>query len=113
MARARLRIGLLVLALPAVPVPAAGTALAPTAEERRLDGPVPREILRRSGFDAMAAQCARELERVRSYARARRVVERRGAALWRRSCSRCAGGTSRRGRWSGRCGRTCRRSTRS
>jgi pyrrolidone-carboxylate peptidase len=96
LARTRLRIGLLVLALLAVPVPAAGTAaagtaLAPTAEERRLDGPVPREILRRSGFDAVAAQFARELERVRSYARARRVVERQGAALWRRAVARAQG----------------------
>ncbi|EHN77888.1 hypothetical protein SMCF_2583, partial [Streptomyces coelicoflavus ZG0656] len=36
----------------ATAAPPAGTAAAPTVEERRLDGEVPGEILRRSGFAA-------------------------------------------------------------
>lgn len=43
-------------ALPAVASPAdtARSTAPPTVEEQRLDRAVPREILRRSGFDALA-----------------------------------------------------------
>ena len=75
------RLGLLVLTLltglsglpgptataSAGPVPAAPS---PSAEERRLDGAVPREILRRSGFDEVAPRFTRQLERARSRAEA-------------------------------------------
>ncbi len=70
---------------------AGGAAPAPTVEERRLDGEVPREILRRSGFAAVAPAFARVLGRADSYREARRVVEREGAALWRRAVDRVQG----------------------
>ncbi|WP_328657247.1 pyroglutamyl peptidase [Streptomyces sp. NBC_00334] len=95
----RVRIGVLGLALvaglaaptTATAAPGAGTAGAPTVEERRLDGGVPREILRRSGFAAVAPAFARGLGRADSYREARRVVAHEGAALWRRAVDRVQG----------------------
>ncbi|WP_185832621.1 pyroglutamyl peptidase [Streptomyces sp. WAC 04229] len=97
----RVRIGVLGLALvaglaapaaaTAAPPGAAATASAPTAEERRLDGDVPREILRGSGFAAVAPAFARGLGRADSYREARRLVEREGSALWRRAVDRAQG----------------------
>ncbi|MDF3297360.1 pyroglutamyl peptidase [Streptomyces tropicalis] len=92
----RVRIGVLGLALLAgLTTPAAaataGPAPAPTAEELRLDGAVPQEILRRSGFDTVAAGFTGELARVRSYAQARRVVAADGSGLWRRAVDRVQG----------------------
>ncbi|MFF4114334.1 pyroglutamyl peptidase [Streptomyces sp. NPDC001714] len=91
----RVRIGVLGIALLAgglVPTAAhATTAPSPTVEEQRLDQPVPQEILRRSGFDAVAPGFARALADAHSYAQARRVVERQGSALWRRAVDRAQG----------------------
>ncbi|MGW4561349.1 pyroglutamyl peptidase [Streptomyces sp. NPDC004561] len=96
----RVRLGILGLALLAglsAPgaTPTAGAAApavpSPTVEEQRLDGAVPQEILRRSGFDAAAAEFGRDLARAGSYARARRVVVREGSALWRRAVERAQG----------------------
>ncbi|KFG75721.1 C15 family peptidase [Streptomyces mutabilis] len=70
---------------------AAVTAPAPTVEERRLDGEVPREILRRSGFAGVAPAFARGLGRADSYREARRLVAREGSALWRRAVDRVQG----------------------
>lgn len=86
---------------------AGGAAPAPTVEERRLDGEVPQEILRRSGFAAVAPAFARGLGRADSYREARAVVAREGAALWRRAVDRVQGavrpaGTSA-GTTTGRC----------
>ncbi|MFI5792252.1 pyroglutamyl peptidase [Streptomyces sp. NPDC051677] len=96
MSSLRVRIGILGLTLlaglaaPTVPA-AAGTAPSPTVEEQRLDRAVPREILQRSGFDAVAAEFTRALGAARSYAEARRVVARQGSALWRRAVDRAQG----------------------
>ncbi|GGQ15385.1 pyroglutamyl peptidase [Streptomyces roseolilacinus] len=89
------------LSLGASPAPAsaAGTAAAqapaveeaPTVEEARLDREVPREILRRSGFDGAAPRFAAALRGAESYAQAERVVVRHGAALWRRAVDRAQG----------------------
>ncbi|MFF0807224.1 pyroglutamyl peptidase [Streptomyces albogriseolus] len=97
----RVRIGVLGLALlTALSAPATataagpvtpGSAAPPTVEELRLDQTVPREILRRSGFDTVAPAFARALDRARSYAQARRVVERHGSALWRGAVDRAQG----------------------
>ncbi|MCX5038052.1 MULTISPECIES: pyroglutamyl-peptidase I [Streptomyces] len=95
----RVRIGVLGLALvaglaaptTATAAPLAGTAPAPTVEERRLDGEVPGEILRRSGFAAVTPAFARKLGRADSYGEARAVVAREGAALWRRAVDRVQG----------------------
>ncbi|WP_217206135.1 pyroglutamyl peptidase [Streptomyces sp. AC550_RSS872] len=94
----RVRIGVLGLALltglsaPTVGTAvAAGRAAAPTVEEQRLDKAAPQEILRRSGFDVPATEFADELAAARSYAQARRVVEREGSALWRRAVERAQG----------------------
>ncbi|MFE9673127.1 pyroglutamyl peptidase [Streptomyces sp. NPDC006259] len=99
----RVRAGFLGLALAAclslttsataAPAGAAGTPKAevPTVEERRLDGAVPREILAASGFDTVAPDFARALGAARSFAQARRVVVREGAALWRRAVDRAQG----------------------
>lgn len=70
------------------------------AEEGRLAQAVPREILRRSGFDAWEREFAHGLDRVDSYRAARRFVTREGRALWRRAVDRAqgrgpAGGLSR------------------
>ncbi|MFK0118580.1 pyroglutamyl peptidase [Streptomyces sp. NPDC090994] len=90
------RISGLVLALlagasaPAAADPAtAGSAV--TVEERRLDRAVPQEILRRSGFDAVAPAFARALGRADSWAEARRTVLRQGSALWERAVDRARG----------------------
>ncbi|CAM5575537.1 Pyroglutamyl peptidase OS=Streptomyces tendae OX=1932 GN=F3L20_25510 PE=3 SV=1 [Streptomyces tendae] len=86
---------------------APGSAAPPTVEELRLDRAAPQEILRRSGFDTVAPAFARALDRARSYAQARRVVEREGSALWRRAVDRVQGrGPGRRrpaGTTTGRC----------
>ncbi|MFI2423085.1 pyroglutamyl peptidase [Streptomyces sp. NPDC018955] len=93
----RVRIGVLGLALLtglAAPVPtatAAGTAAAPTVEERRLDGAVPQEILRRSGFADVAPDFVHALDHAHSYAQARRAVAREGTRLWRRAVDRAQG----------------------
>ncbi len=71
--------------------PTAETASAPTVEEQRLDGAVPQEILRRSGFDTVAPEFARALAPAHSYAQARRIVVREGSALWRRAVDRAQG----------------------
>ncbi|MEU9349674.1 pyroglutamyl peptidase [Streptomyces griseoloalbus] len=63
----------------------------PTVEERRLDGAAPQEILRRSGFDAVAPDFARALDGAHSYAQARRAVVREGTELWRRAVERAQG----------------------
>ncbi|MFF3335462.1 pyroglutamyl peptidase [Streptomyces sp. NPDC002888] len=92
----RVRVGVLGLALLAglsapTTASAAEAAPAPTVEEQRLDRAVPQEILRRSGFDAVAPEFARALGAARSYARARQVVVREGSALWRRAVDRAQG----------------------
>ncbi|MET8169715.1 pyroglutamyl peptidase [Streptomyces sp. NPDC005329] len=94
-----MRVGVLGLALSAgLVLPAGATATAatatvpsPTVEEQRLTQAVPREILTRSGFDTVAPRFARLLETSHSYAQARRVVTREGAALWRRAVDRVQG----------------------
>ncbi|TLQ48488.1 C15 family peptidase [Streptomyces marianii] len=63
-------------------------SVAATVEEQRLDRAAPQEILRRSGFDSVAGGFARALRSADSYAEARRVVDRRGSALWRRAVDR-------------------------
>src|SRR5690606_16817482 len=83
-------------AAPAAPATAgraaAGSgALSPTVEEQRLDRAAPREILRRSGFDDVAPDFARALDRARSVPQARRAVLRQGGALWRRAVDRVQG----------------------
>jgi pyrrolidone-carboxylate peptidase len=70
---------------------APGSAAPPTVEALRLDKAAPQEILRRSGFDTAAPAFARALDRARSYAEAKRVVEREGSALWRRAVDRVQG----------------------
>lgn len=93
----RVRIGILGLALltglsaPTTATAAAEPAPAPTVEEQRLDKAVPQEILRRSGFDAVAREFAGDLGAAHSYAQARRVVVREGAELWRRAVDRAQG----------------------
>ncbi|MGW0709936.1 pyroglutamyl peptidase [Streptomyces sp. NPDC002643] len=80
------------LTAPATAAPlAAASAMSPTVEEQRLDRAAPQEILRRSGFDAVAPELARALGSARSYAQARRVVVREGSALWRRAVDRAQG----------------------
>ncbi|MFF9894550.1 pyroglutamyl peptidase [Streptomyces longispororuber] len=76
---------------PSGPSAAPGAPGAPTVEELRLDRAVPREILRRSGFDGVAPAFARALDRARSYDRAERLVVREGQALWRRAVDRAQG----------------------
>ncbi|MEU5362601.1 pyroglutamyl peptidase [Streptomyces sp. NPDC005925] len=95
MASPRVRIGLIGLTLAAglatTPSAVADTAPAPTVEEQRLGEDVPREILARSGFDAVAAEFARALHGAGSAAEARRTVVRSGSALWRRAVDRVQG----------------------
>ncbi|MEU5316186.1 pyroglutamyl peptidase [Streptomyces sp. NPDC021056] len=89
----RVRVGVIGFALMAgLAIPQAAEA-APTAtvEEQRLDKAVPQEILRRSGFDSVAPEFARELGSARSYAQARRIVVREGSALWKRAVDRAQG----------------------
>ncbi|WP_405629804.1 pyroglutamyl peptidase [Streptomyces sp. NBC_00016] len=97
----RVRVGVLALALSAgLAIPTATATATATAteavptltvEEQRLAQAVPQEILARSGFDAVAPRLARLLEASHSYARARQVVTREGAALWRRAVDRVQG----------------------
>jgi pyrrolidone-carboxylate peptidase len=77
----------------AAPHPAQALAAAPavTVEEQRLDKAVPQEVLRRSGFDSVAPEFARALGSARSFAEARKVVGRKGAALWQRAVDRVQG----------------------
>lgn len=56
-----LAVGLTLAAALTAPTATAATAAAPTVEEQRLDRAVPREILARSGFDALAERFARRL----------------------------------------------------
>ncbi|WP_406157053.1 pyroglutamyl peptidase [Streptomyces canus] len=92
----RVRIGILGLVLltgsaaPASPA-AAAAAPSPTVEEQRLDQAVPREILERSGFDAVPLRFTRALGTARSYAEARKIVVRQGSALWKRAVDRAQG----------------------
>ncbi|MFF1291797.1 MULTISPECIES: pyroglutamyl peptidase [unclassified Streptomyces] len=89
----RVRVGVIGFALLAgLAIPQAAEA-APTAtvEEQRLDRAVPQEILRRSGFDSVAPEFARELGSARTYAQARRIVVREGSALWKRAVDRAQG----------------------
>lgn len=79
------------LSVPTTGAAATRSAPAPTVEEQRLDKAAPQEILRRSGFDAPATEFADDLAAARSYAQARRLVEREGAALWRRAVDRAQG----------------------
>ncbi|WP_133909746.1 pyroglutamyl peptidase [Streptomyces sp. NBC_00582] len=69
----------------------AAAAPSPTVEEQRLDRAVPQEILGRSGFDSVAPELARSLDRAHSYAQAHRIVVREGSALWRRAVDRVQG----------------------
>ncbi|MEU6913642.1 pyroglutamyl peptidase [Streptomyces olindensis] len=92
----RVRLGVLGLALlTGLTVPpsasAAEAAPSPTVEEQRLDRAAPQEILRRSGFDAVAPRLARALDSARSYGQARRAVTREGSQLWRRAVDRAQG----------------------
>ncbi|MGW3665831.1 pyroglutamyl peptidase [Streptomyces sp. NPDC005141] len=95
MTRLRVRIGILGLTLlaglAATPAPSATAAETSTAEERRLDGAAPQEILRRSGFGTVAPEFVRALGRAESYAQAERIVQRQGARLWRRAVDRAQG----------------------
>jgi hypothetical protein len=86
-----LAVGLTLAAALTAPTATATTAAAPTVEEQRLDRAVPREILARSGFDALAERFARRLADAPSPARARRVVGEEGTALWRRAVDRAQG----------------------
>jgi pyrrolidone-carboxylate peptidase len=62
-----------------------------TVEEQRLERAVPQEILRRSGFDAVAPEFTRALEGARSYEQVERAVVRHGARLWERAVDRAQG----------------------
>ncbi|WP_326649728.1 MULTISPECIES: pyroglutamyl peptidase [unclassified Streptomyces] len=77
---------------PARPAPAQPAPAQPaTVEEARLDSAVPQEILRRSGFDAVAPEFTRALADVRSYRQAERAVVRQGSRLWDRAVDRAQG----------------------
>ncbi|MFF1812637.1 pyroglutamyl peptidase [Streptomyces sp. NPDC058251] len=93
MTHIRARIGVLGLALVAglTATPGASAADASTVEERRLDRTAPQEILRRSGFDTVAAEFARALGRADSYEQARHIVIQQGSRLWRRAVDRAQG----------------------
>ncbi|WP_097931221.1 pyroglutamyl peptidase [Streptomyces anulatus] len=87
---------MLVLAGPALPASAspadaARTPTATTVEEQRLDRAAPQEILRRSGFDALAPRFERALRGSDGYAQAERTVTRHASALWRRAVDRAQG----------------------
>ncbi|MEV4947433.1 pyroglutamyl peptidase [Streptomyces sp. NPDC053755] len=96
-----LAVATVTLALALVPPPAAATTDAGpgggaggpggAVEDARLDRAVPREILRRSGFDTVAPEFARALAGAGSYREAERTVERQGARLWRRAVDRAQG----------------------
>ncbi|MCC3778886.1 pyroglutamyl peptidase [Streptomyces sp. UNOB3_S3] len=81
----------LALAAPAGAAPTTPTASALTVEEQRLSGPVPQEILRRSGFDDVAPGFARALARTRGAAEAERLAAADGGRLWRRAVDRAQG----------------------
>ncbi|GAA2253701.1 hypothetical protein GCM10010232_48190 [Streptomyces amakusaensis] len=78
-----------------LPASAAGESRAPapavTVEEARLDQAVPREILRRSGFDTVAPAFADALSGARNHRQAERAVARHGSALWERAVDRAQG----------------------
>ncbi|GAA3489631.1 pyroglutamyl peptidase [Streptomyces cremeus] len=76
---------------PAAPPGPAGRIAAVTVEEARLERAVPREILRRSGFDAVAPCFATALAGATTYRRAQETVERHGTRLWRRAVDRAQG----------------------
>ncbi|WP_141204766.1 pyroglutamyl peptidase [Streptomyces griseorubiginosus] len=86
-------LGLVLLAGPVVPTTAVAAEAAPSAtvEEQRLDRAVPREILERSGFDAVTRHFTRALGAACSYAEARKIVAREGSGLWRRAVDRAQG----------------------
>ena len=69
--------------------PSAAEAL--TVEELRLDRAAPQEILRRSGFDAVAPEFARALAKADTYAQAERAAVQQGARLWQRAVDRVQG----------------------
>ncbi|WP_240496531.1 pyroglutamyl peptidase [Streptomyces torulosus] len=73
------------------PAAAPGAAASLTVEEQRLDRAVPREILRRSGFDGIAPELERALAGARSYEQAERIVVREGSRLWTRAVDRAQG----------------------
>lgn len=76
----------------AAPAPALPPApLPPTAEEQRLPGKVPQEILRSSGFDDVAPGFSRALERARGLSDAERLATDDGRRLWRRAVDRAQG----------------------
>ncbi|MFJ2212690.1 pyroglutamyl peptidase [Streptomyces sp. NPDC101062] len=76
---------------PAASATPAAKAATPTVEEQRLDRAVPREILRRSGFDQVAPGFVRALRGATSYRAAERAVGREGARLWRQAVDRAQG----------------------
>ncbi|GAB2610040.1 hypothetical protein GCM10027168_48730 [Streptomyces capparidis] len=85
-----------VAALPATPAHAApagcgGAPAEPTVEERRLAGAVPREILRRAGFDTLASEFTRALCRADSHREAEHTVRRHARNLWERAVARAQG----------------------
>ncbi|MFK4064433.1 pyroglutamyl peptidase [Streptomyces sp. NPDC029674] len=88
---AALLAGLTAAPAPASAAPTSAGRAAPTAEEARLGRAAPQEILRRSGFDAVAPEFAAALGRARSYDQARRLVVREGQSLWRRAVDRAQG----------------------
>ncbi|MEV8627607.1 pyroglutamyl peptidase [Streptomyces sp. NPDC051079] len=72
---------------PAAPAPAPAV----TTEEARLDRAAPQEILRRSGFDALAPEFAADLADARTIGQAERTAARYGSQLWRRAVDRAQG----------------------
>ncbi|WP_394353760.1 pyroglutamyl peptidase [Nocardiopsis mwathae] len=62
-----------------------------TVEEARLDGAVPQEILRRSGFDGRVADFAAALCGARNAQAAQAVVRHHGSRLWRAAVDRVQG----------------------
>ncbi|WP_328678154.1 pyroglutamyl peptidase [Streptomyces sp. NBC_00322] len=98
MSRIRVRLNvvgaaLVTLTLAGSPLAAAEPAPASpsTVEEQRLDRAVPQEILRRSGFDAVAPRFADALAGARTYRQAERAVVRQGSQLWDRAVDRAQG----------------------
>ncbi|CAM5554085.1 pyroglutamyl peptidase [Streptomyces abikoensis] len=83
----------LLLAAAAVPATAAAPAPRPslTIEEQRLSGPVPQEILRRSGFAGTAPDFAAALGRTRTLPQAQRLATDEGRRLWQRAVDRAQG----------------------
>ncbi|MFD9220417.1 pyroglutamyl peptidase [Streptomyces sp. NPDC060064] len=77
---------------PAQPGPAQPAPAQPgSVEEARLDQAVPQEILRRSGFDAVAPEFIGALAGARSYRQAELAVERQGSRLWDRAVDQAQG----------------------